>query len=63
MTEDTVTGEINLVWDVDEDAYFKFGAKLTSTERENDYSRSRYDGGALDLTLGTDAFVHWGRVY
>jgi len=54
LTEDTLIAGADLTWDF-ADAYVKTGFKATRTERENDYTRTRYDGGAQDLTLGTDA--------
>ena len=53
LTEDTLIAGGDLTWDLDI-ATFKTGVKLTQTDRENDYTRTRYDGGTLDLTLGTD---------
>lgn len=53
LTEDTLVAGGDLTWDLDI-ATFKTGVKLTQTDRENDYTRTRYDGGELDLTLGTD---------
>lgn len=64
MEEDGLIAEANLRWDFSNDTYYKFGAKMTETERENDYNRRRYDGGVRDLNLGSDpsftsgAFTH-----
>ena len=55
LTEDTGILALNLTWEGDAGLYVKTGLKGTRTERDNDYTRTRYDGGALDLTLGTDA--------
>ena len=53
MTEDGVTGQIDLRWDMDEATWFKTGAKARQTDRSWDFQRTRYDGGELDLDLGT----------
>ncbi|MEM8815438.1 MAG: TonB-dependent receptor [Pseudomonadota bacterium] len=53
LSEDTIIAGADLTWDF-ADAYIKTGVKASRTERENDYTRSRFDGGADDLTLGSD---------
>lgn len=53
MEEDGLSGQIDLRWDYDGDTWFKTGVKARQTERNWDYERTRYDGGSLDLTLGT----------
>lgn len=55
LSEDAVLADVNMRWSKDDGGYYKFGAKLAETDRSNDYTRTRYDGGAQDLTLGTDA--------
>ncbi|WOI53935.1 TonB-dependent receptor [Parvularcula sp. LCG005] len=54
MQEDGLSATFDLTWDLDDRTYVKFGAKANRTERDRDYQEDRYDGGALDLTLGTD---------
>ncbi len=54
LSEDTIIADVNLRWNT-ESGYLKSGLKLTSTDRENDYTRTRFDGGAQDLTLGSDS--------
>ncbi|HBJ92363.1 MAG TPA: TonB-dependent receptor [Hyphomonadaceae bacterium] len=55
MEEDGLTGQIDLRWDMDTDTWFKTGLKARETERSWDFSRERFDGGTLDLNLGTSA--------
>ncbi|MAI90347.1 TonB-dependent receptor [Ponticaulis sp.] len=55
MDEDGLTGQFDLRWDMDADTWFKTGLKARETERSWDFSRTRYDGGSLDLNLGTSS--------
>lgn len=55
MEEDGLTGQIDLRWDMDDLTWFKTGAKARQVDRSWDYQRTRYDGGELDLNLGTSA--------
>ena len=54
LTEDAIIADVNLTWDLESDGYIKGGLKLTQTDRVNDYTRTRFDGGTLDLNMGTD---------
>ncbi len=59
MEEDTLAAQFNVTWDMNDQTQFKTGMKYRSTEREWDYSLTRYDGGASDLNLGSsDSFTN-----
>jgi len=60
MSEDALVGQFNFRWDASDNFYLKSGAKISSTSRDNNYDRERFDGGEQDLTLGTDALFTQG---
>lgn len=53
VTENGLSGRLDLRWDHSDSTYFKTGLKLSRTKRELDQSRDEYDGGDQPLTLGT----------
>lgn len=53
LDEDTVVGQFNLRWDMNETTWFKAGAKAARTERTLDESQQQYNPGSLALNLGT----------
>ena len=55
MEEDGFSGKVDLRWDMDDRTWLKTGVKARQTDREWDYSRDRFDGGAQDLNLGSSA--------
>ncbi|MFC7292800.1 TonB-dependent receptor [Hirschia litorea] len=58
MEEDGLAAQFNVIWDLNDQTQLKTGMKYRTTDRSWDYSRTRYDGGALDLDLGSsDAFT------
>lgn len=58
MEEKNLQGKFNLTFDLDSDIVVKTGGKYNRIKRENDYSRSRYDGAdGFDLTLGQNGFT------
>lgn len=61
MEEDTSIAQLDLRWDMGDTRYLKTGLKYSSTDRDLDESRRRYNPGSSDLTLGTaDSFTHGG---
>ncbi len=54
LSEDALIAAGNLEWTLD-NGYVKAGLKFTTTDRENDFTRNRFDGGILDLNLGTES--------
>lgn len=53
MDEDTLVGQFNARWDMNDITYFKGGLKAARTKRNLDQSQSQYNPGASSLTLGS----------
>lgn len=58
MKETNLQAKFNLTYDLDNDVTLKTGAKFNQVKRDNDYSRTRYDGAdETNLTLAQSGFT------
>lgn len=53
LDEDTVVGQFNARWDMNDTTWFKAGVKGARTERNLDESQQQYNPGSQPLNLGT----------